>query len=139
MKIILLLFSILTRFKPILGQNPAESPTAKSDSSKTSDESKKTGKFSECFTTECDATNFKMNIQLIRTCPQFADFKGLWLQIRQQLLFYRLTDIKSYNLYVSWVVQFVFKTGQYLNISNKKPYKILLLILPGIFHRVKRI
>jgi len=100
MKILLLLFSILTRFKPILGQNPAESPGAESDNSKTSDESKKTGKFSECFTTECDATNFKMNIKLVRTCPQFADFKGLWLQIRQRLFFIsldtvKLTDIKS--------------------------------------------
>ena len=74
MKILLFLFSILTRFKPIVGQSAAES-----GSSKESNESKKTGKFSECFATECDATNFKMNIKLIRTCPQFADYKGLWL------------------------------------------------------------
>ena len=74
MKILLFLFSILTRFKPIVGQSAAES-----GSRKESKEGKKTGKFSECFATECDATNFKMNIKLIRTCPQFADYKGLWL------------------------------------------------------------
>ena len=74
MKILLFLFSILTRFKPIVGQSAAES-----GSNTKSNEGKKTGKFSECFATECDATNFKMNIKLIRTCPQFADYKGLWL------------------------------------------------------------
>ena len=79
MKILLFLFSILTRFKPIVGQSSA----VESGSSKESNEGKKTGKFSECFATECDATNFKMNIKLIRTCPQFADYKGLWLCIRQ--------------------------------------------------------
>ena len=68
MKIFLLLLSIVTKFEPIWGQNQAESTN--------SDEGKKTGKFSECFTTECDATNFKMNIKLVRTCPQFADYKG---------------------------------------------------------------
>ena len=76
MKILLFLLSILTRFKPIVGP---ESSAAESGSSKESDGDKKTGKFSECFATECDATNFKMNIKLIRTCPQFADYKGLWL------------------------------------------------------------
>ena len=75
MKILLLLLSIFTRLKPILGQTQAtvDSTTKVADAP--------TGKFTDCFKTQCDATNFKMIINLNRACPQFADFKGLWLRI----------------------------------------------------------
>ena len=61
MKIYLLSLTILSRFKPIIGKT---------------ENSNSTGAITECFQTECDATNFVMNINLVRTCHQFAGYTG---------------------------------------------------------------
>ena len=60
MKIYVLLLSIFSIFKPILGDI----------------ENSNNGAITECFQTECDATNFVMNINLVRTCHQFAGYTG---------------------------------------------------------------
>ena len=76
MKIILLFYAFVARFKVTLGQNGAtdgkdDGPTKIGVGGGSS-----AAPFSECFTTRCDANSFEMIIEVVKSCPQFESYIG---------------------------------------------------------------
>ena len=76
MKILLLFYVFVARFKVSLGQDDGtdgkdDSPTKIGVGGGSS-----AAPFSECFTTKCDANSFEMIIEVVKSCPQFESYIG---------------------------------------------------------------
>ena len=77
MKIFLLFYAFVARFKVTLGQDD-DSTNGKDDSPTKIGVGggSSAAPFAECFTTRCDANSFEMIIEVVKSCPQFESYIG---------------------------------------------------------------
>ena len=77
MKIFLLFYAFVARFKVTLGQD--DDGTDGKDDSPTKigvGGGSSAAPFAECFKTRCDANSFEMIIEVVKSCPQFESYIG---------------------------------------------------------------
>ena len=78
MKIFLLFYAFVARFKVTLGQDDDDGTNGKDDSPTKIGVGggSSAAPFGDCFTTRCDANSFEMIIEVVKSCPQFESYTG---------------------------------------------------------------
>ena len=79
MKIFLLVYAFVARFKITLGQDDTGGSTDGKDDAPTKigvGGGSSAAPFSECFSTKCDANSFEMIVEVVKSCPQFESYIG---------------------------------------------------------------